>query len=107
MVGIAAAAARSWPLILATATRVGPGSTAADAVVVDLEDGVPDHDKHRAREVAAAYLQRADHPVWVRINDIHIAHWSADLDMISNAPAGVSPVSCGRQRNRPALSQPR
>jgi len=74
MVGIAAAAARSWPLILATATRVGPGSTAADAVVVDLEYGVPDHDKHRAREVAAAYLQRADHPVWVRINDIHIAH---------------------------------
>jgi citrate lyase beta subunit len=62
MVGIAAAAARSWPLILATATRVGPGSTAADAVVVDLEHGVPDHDKHRAREVAAAYLQRADHP---------------------------------------------
>ena len=58
MVGIAAAAARSWPLILATATRVGPGSTAADAVVVDLEDGVPDHDKHRAREVAAAPHRR-------------------------------------------------
>ena len=87
MVGIAAAAARSWPLIR-TATRVGP--VAADVVEVDLEDG-PDHDKHRPARWRLHICSGRISGVGA-INDIHIAHGRRPRHD-QQRPGRVSPAS--------------
>jgi citrate lyase subunit beta/citryl-CoA lyase len=55
----------------------------ADAVVLDLEDAVPQDQKLRARELVAAAIDRRASPpgpaVFVRINSVGTALWEADL----------------------------
>lgn len=62
----------------------------ADAVVLDLEDAVPESEKPQARRLLAAALARENRtgasaatPVaFVRINCVGSPHWRADLDAV-------------------------
>lgn len=62
----------------------------ADAVVFDIEDGLPDAQKPAGREAVAEWL-RGGGQGWVRINSAGTRAWNADLDALSSAPglAGV------------------
>lgn len=59
----------------------------ADAVVLDLEDAVPESEKERARACVRAALghlgdrrgERRGPPVFVRINSLASAHWRLDV----------------------------
>jgi citrate lyase subunit beta/citryl-CoA lyase len=62
----------------------------ADAVVLDIEDGLPDSQKPGGRRAVAEWLH-AGGRAWVRINSVSTPMWSADLDALAAAPglAGV------------------
>ncbi|HEY8485884.1 MAG TPA: CoA ester lyase [Limnochordales bacterium] len=54
----------------------------ADAVILDLEDSVPDSEKERARQAAAAVAQQGlpdGVQVWVRVNGPAGPHFAEDL----------------------------
>jgi len=57
----------------------------ADAVVIDLEDAVPESEKARARACVRAALSRgvAPVPAFVRINSLASEHWRADVDAVA------------------------
>ncbi|VFA96931.1 HpcH/HpaI aldolase/citrate lyase family protein [Nocardia cyriacigeorgica] len=79
--------ARSW-LLVAAHNRDGMNtgfSSHADAVILDLEDGVLSADKPAARSAVARRL-RSGFTAWVRINDADSEYWSADLDEIACLP---------------------
>lgn len=60
-------------------------ASSADAVILDLEDAVPEDMKAAAREAAASILrQRASRPpqVWIRVNAARSAHHAADIAAI-------------------------
>jgi citrate lyase subunit beta/citryl-CoA lyase len=59
----------------------------ADAVVFDLEDGVPADRKGEAREHVAAALR--SRPAWVRINPAGTADAEADVEAVRGLAAGV------------------
>ncbi|WP_280181118.1 HpcH/HpaI aldolase/citrate lyase family protein [Nocardia farcinica] len=84
--------ARSWLLVPADdADRYATAAaSAADAVVLDLEDGVAADRKADARAEVARLL-RSGHRAWVRINDADSVHWSDDLAALAELPglAGV------------------
>jgi citrate lyase subunit beta/citryl-CoA lyase len=61
----------------------------ADAVVLDLEDGVPEAGKDGARASAPETLGRSARPMWVRINDITTTHWTPDLRMVASLSPGL------------------
>ena len=68
----------------------------ADAVVLDLEDAVPESEKAQARADVAAALSRNALPrsstpaVFVRVNSLESPHWRSDIDsIISPAVHGV------------------
>lgn len=90
-----AAVARSWLLVPAGRDDdvAAAEASAADAVVLDLEDGVADRNRAAARCTVARRLQM-QHPVWVRISDITTGDWALDLDMLATAPPGRWPVWC-------------
>lgn len=74
--------ARSWQLV--SALRLGDANgSAADAVVLDLEDAVPAADKHAARLAALSFL--AGRPAWVRVNDATSGQWGADLEAVGSS----------------------
>ncbi len=56
----------------------------ADAVVLDLEDAVPDAEKAHARACVREALSRGVAPVraFVRINSLASEHWRADVDAV-------------------------
>ncbi|HEY1689115.1 MAG TPA: CoA ester lyase [Solirubrobacteraceae bacterium] len=57
----------------------------ADAIIVDLEDAVPEPAKQTARRNAEAYLHTlidAGRDVYVRINPVTTPHWLADLEAV-------------------------
>jgi citrate lyase subunit beta / citryl-CoA lyase len=62
----------------------------ADAVVLDIEDGLPDSQKTDGRHEVARWLDAGGRG-WVRINSISAPTWTADLDAVADAPglAGV------------------
>jgi citrate lyase subunit beta/citryl-CoA lyase len=62
----------------------------ADAVVFDIEDGLPDAQKPAGRQAVAEWLCNGGRG-WVRINNASTRAWTADLDAVSGAPglAGV------------------
>lgn len=62
----------------------------ADAVVLDVEDGLPDASKAAGRESVAEWL-RTGGQAWVRISSTSTNDWAADLDAIAGAP-GLSGV---------------
>lgn len=73
---------------------------AADSVVLDLEDAVPEAEKTGARKTVATALEqrrsrRAEEPspapeIFVRINSLASGHWREDVDaVVSEGIAGV------------------
>lgn len=85
--------ARSWLLVSASRPEVfraaveGP----ADAVLLDLEDGVVPAAKAAAREAVVAFLGDADDAgehgrAWVRINDTSTPYWADDLAALDGLP---------------------
>jgi citrate lyase subunit beta / citryl-CoA lyase len=57
----------------------------ADAVVLDLKDGVAAQKSAVARAAVAHRLQ-SRRPVWVRISDTTTDDWALDLDLLAAAP---------------------
>ncbi|GAA4819124.1 HpcH/HpaI aldolase/citrate lyase family protein [Tomitella cavernea] len=89
---IPSALARSWLLVPACdpgGISAAEGS-AADAVILDLEDGTPEHAKVSAREDVVRRLQSGA-ALWVRINAVTTTHWRDDVDALRGRPglAGV------------------
>ncbi|WP_022893563.1 HpcH/HpaI aldolase/citrate lyase family protein [Agromyces subbeticus] len=80
---VPAGLARSWLLVPGSAvdltTRVA--TSRADAVVVDLEDGVAAADKGRARRALAAAAESGLRP-WVRIGDAASDEWRTDVALL-------------------------
>ena len=71
--------ARSWLLVPALTREALQAAEASsvDAIILDLEDGVPAASKAQARAMAVDWLQ--DHNAWVRINDVTTTHWLDDI----------------------------
>jgi citrate lyase subunit beta/citryl-CoA lyase len=59
----------------------------ADAVMLDLEDAVPDSAKDRARAMVADVL--FDHPAWVRVNAARTQMCEADLEAVADRAMGI------------------
>ncbi|QSE77954.1 HpcH/HpaI aldolase/citrate lyase family protein [Rhodococcus koreensis] len=80
------AMSRSWLLVPAVGSEVfaAAADSGADALILDLEDGLPFAAKDEGRAFAAAWLER--NPGWVRINDATTPHWRRDLDAIRGLP---------------------
>lgn len=70
----------------------------ADAVVLDLEDAVPEADKERARDIVRERLAEAPaKPTWVRLNAPDSPWWRADLTAVAGlALTGVRIPKCER-----------
>jgi citrate lyase subunit beta / citryl-CoA lyase len=64
----------------------------ADAVMLDLEDAVPQGDKERARGLVAEVL--ADHPAWVRVNAAGTDMCAADLKVVGALAYGIRIPKC-------------
>lgn len=60
-------------------------TSCADAVVLDIEDGLPDAQKHEGRRSVAEWLSTGAQ-AWVRINSVATPAWAADLDALADAP---------------------
>ncbi len=100
VVSIPVGAATAVPAGLARSWLLVPGSlddltgrvaaSAADIVVVDLEDGVAVHDKGRARRALVALAEAGERP-WVRIGDAASDEWRTDVALLRGADlvAGV------------------
>ncbi|GAA1060997.1 HpcH/HpaI aldolase/citrate lyase family protein [Agromyces bracchium] len=75
--------ARSWLLVPGSADGLAHriAASAADVVVVDLEDGVAAADKPAARDALAEAVGSGLRP-WVRIADVASDHWSADVALL-------------------------
>ncbi|MCF6390219.1 aldolase/citrate lyase family protein [Mycobacterium sp. MBM] len=59
-------------------------ASSADAVVLDVEDGLPEPDKPAGRVSVTEWLTTGAQ-AWVRINSAATPAWSADLDALSHA----------------------
>jgi citrate lyase subunit beta/citryl-CoA lyase len=66
-------------------------ASAADALIVDLEDSVAPREKPRARSIAREFLsEHGDRGCWVRINPLDTEDALADLRaLMPAAPAGI------------------
>jgi len=89
---VPAGLARSWLLVPGSADGLGRrvAASAADAAVVDLEDGVAPDDKGRARRALVALAAAGERP-WVRIGDAASDEWRSDVALLRGADlvAGV------------------
>jgi citrate lyase subunit beta / citryl-CoA lyase len=79
--------ARSWLLVPATHADQfdGAEASAADAVVLDIEDAVDPSRKPQARADVVAWLEAGGH-AWVRVNDAASQFWSDDLEALAGCP---------------------
>jgi citrate lyase subunit beta/citryl-CoA lyase len=59
----------------------------ADAVILDLEDAVPDEHKAEARRLVAEALR--SNPAWVRVNAPQTEACAADLDAVAELAVGI------------------
>ncbi len=57
-------------------------ASSADAIVLDIEDGLPEAQKPAGRVAVAEWLS-AGAQAWVRINSVATSAWSADLDAVA------------------------
>jgi citrate lyase subunit beta/citryl-CoA lyase len=64
----------------------------ADAVILDLEDGVPPDAKDRARQMVAAAA--AEHRALVRVNPPHTREGAADVDAVAPHAAAIRIPKC-------------
>lgn len=80
---VPAGLARSWLLVPGSAPdlRAHVAASAADVVVVDLEDGVAPDDKGSARRALSAVADRGLRP-WVRIGDAASDEWRTDVALL-------------------------
>lgn len=71
--------ARSWLLVNAADRQAyrAAETSAADQLVLDVEDAVDPRRKPQAREIATEWLQ--EHPAWVRVNAHGTEHWEDDV----------------------------
>ncbi len=70
-------------------------ATRAHAIIVDLEDAVPSHDKASARTSLAEWLPQAPRPVLVRINAADSEWFEGDLHIcVGNNVAGLLLPKC-------------
>ncbi|QNG19194.1 CoA ester lyase [Rhodococcus triatomae] len=78
--------ARSWLLLSAAAPEQFDDAVSgpADAVILDLEDAVPDAGKAKARSDVVEWLSSGGR-AWVRINDATTGFWHEDLDALAGA----------------------
>jgi citrate lyase subunit beta / citryl-CoA lyase len=88
------AALRSWLFVPGDAERklAKAVATAADALVLDLEDAVSDARKPAARALVMEFLksQRGrSQQLWVRINPLDTQAALADLTLVGGAPDGI------------------
>lgn len=85
------------------ARKLAKGLTCgADALIVDLEDSVPDAEKARARGLAAAFVaeNRDALPLWVRINALSTGLALDDLAAVVRAkPHGIMLPKCESGRD--------
>lgn len=84
--------ARSWLLVSALALDEATRAYDAgvDALVVDIEDAVPETDKSAARAAMVEWLHRR--PAWVRVNDAESLHWGDDLAALRASPGVLGVV---------------
>lgn len=84
---IAPEQARSWLLVPASKpdTFTAALNSAADAVILDVEDAVAPAHKPKAREDVVAFLS-GHARAWVRINDATTPFWEEDLAALSGLP---------------------
>jgi citrate lyase subunit beta/citryl-CoA lyase len=70
---------KSWMFVPASALQLVDKAltSAAEAVILDLEDAVAEAHKSQARSALAAVAANADRQLWVRINSRHTS-WHAD-----------------------------
>ena len=73
--------ARSWMLRSPLAAL---GAAPGDALVIDLEDGLPAARKREGRRAAQAHLRHSR--AWVRVNAHGTPEWADDLEMAAAAP---------------------
>jgi len=69
----------------------------ADALIVDLEDAVPEAEKPRARGICAEFLRehRGRMRIFVRVNALATGHTLADLDaVVREQPDGIMLPKC-------------
>ncbi|WRL67216.1 aldolase/citrate lyase family protein [Blastococcus brunescens] len=109
---------RSWMFVPGNSSRYlakAAGST-ADAVFLDLEDGVPPADKVAARELVAQTLQTADFAPqrFVRLNAVDTPgspttsrRSSGTARAASACPRSTTPRPCGKWRRCSRRSRPR
>jgi len=72
-------------------------ATRAHAIIVDLEDAVPSHDKDSARTSLAEWLPHAPRPVLVRVNAADSEWFEGDLQICAgNNVAGLLLPKCER-----------
>ena len=100
---IAPQQARSWLLVPASKpdTFDAALASAADAVILDLEDAVTAPNKPAARRDVAAFLSEHNH-AWVRINDATTPFWKRIWPYSRASPD--SRVSCSQRPK--AVSRP-
>ncbi|MFE4952058.1 HpcH/HpaI aldolase/citrate lyase family protein [Leifsonia sp. NPDC056665] len=78
--------ARSWLLLAATRLdAVAVAGSAADAVVIDLEDAIDASRKEVERERVVRFLESGG-PAWVRVNDRTSAFWAGDVERLRGLP---------------------
>ncbi|MBJ7464464.1 MAG: aldolase [Mycolicibacterium sp.] len=63
-------------------------ASSADAIVLDIEDGLPEAQKPAGRVSVGEWLS-AGAQAWVRINSVATSAWSADLDAVAHTPGLV------------------
>ncbi|MFD2157183.1 HpcH/HpaI aldolase/citrate lyase family protein [Rhodococcus jostii] len=78
--------ARSWLLVNTTRRdRLEDAQrSAADQIVLDIEDAVAPQHKPEARATVVRWLEREE--AWVRINDHSTSFWSDDVDQLKGLP---------------------
>lgn len=83
---VAPEVARSWLLLAATRLdAVAVAGSAADAVVIDLEDAIDASRKEVERERVARFLESGG-AAWVRVNDRTSAFWAGDVERLRGLP---------------------
>lgn len=103
--------ARSWLLVPASKPDSFDAAlaSAADAVILDLEDAVASTGKPAARQAVVEYLSE-DNRAWVRINDATTSFWDEDLAALATLPglAGVmlAKTESGQQAEATAARLP-
>ncbi len=80
--------ARSWLLVNASHPDrfAAAAASAADVVLLDIEDAVAPEDKAQARDNVVEWLSAEGNEAWVRINGFGTEWWEQDLRALAQTP---------------------